>query len=134
MAKIIEIEGVGPATAQQFRKAGITSVEKLLLQGATKKGRHDLEVQTGLDESRILRFVNMADLFRIKGVGSEYAELLEAAGVDTVKELRNRKAENLYLKIQSVNTEKKLVRQTPSLKQVEGFISHAKTLEPVVTH
>lgn len=132
--KIDEIEGVGPALAEKFNAAGIKTVEDLLEKGASKKGRTELEETTGIDGKRILRFVNHADLFRIKGVAGEYAELLEAAGVDTVKELRNRVPQNLYNKMIEVNAEKKLVRKEPSLSQVEGFVAQAKELEPKVTH
>jgi predicted flap endonuclease-1-like 5' DNA nuclease len=89
---------------------------------------------TGIDYSRILKWTNMADLFRIKGVGEEYSELLEAAGVDTVKELRNRNAENLHAKMAEVNAEKKLVRAMPSQGMVEGWVEYAKTLDPVMTY
>ena len=132
--KIDEIEGVGPALAEKFNAAGIKTVEDLLEKGASKKGRTELEEATGIDGKRILRFVNYADLFRIKGVAGEYAELLEAAGVDTVKELRNRVPQNLYNKMMEVNAEKKLVRKEPSLSQVESFVAQAKELEPKVTH
>lgn len=132
--KIDEIEGVGPALAEKFNAAGIKTVEALLEKGSSKKGRTELEEATGIDGKRILRFVNYADLFRIKGVAGEYAELLEAAGVDTVKELRNRVPQNLYNKMMEVNAEKKLVRKEPSLSQVESFVAQAKELEPKVTH
>jgi predicted flap endonuclease-1-like 5' DNA nuclease len=134
MTKIIDIEGIGPAIAQKFQQAGVGSVERLLKVGGDKKGRKELVEQTGLDEDQVLKFVNMADLYRIKGVGSEYAQLLEAAGVDTVKELRNRNAENLYAKMREVNATRKMVRQLPSLTQVQGFIAHAKELTPAVTY
>ena len=102
--------------------------------GATKSGRSSLAKETGISEKEILKWVNHADLFRIAGVGPQFAELLEAAGVDTVKELRNRNAENLYSKIGEVNEEKKLVRRLPSLSQVEEMIELAGTLDPKVTH
>ncbi|HNQ12013.1 MAG TPA: DUF4332 domain-containing protein [Bacteroidia bacterium] len=132
--KISEIEGIGPALSEKFEKADVTTVESLLKKGASKEGRKQLAETTGLDESRILKWVNMADLFRIKGVGQEYAELLEAAGVDTVKELRNRNATNLAAKMTEVNTTKKLVRSLPSEKTVEDWVTHASTLEPMITH
>ena len=92
---IEEIEGIGPATGEKFRGAGVKDTDSLLDQGCTKAGRKSLAEATGLSESQVLKFVNMADLFRIQGVGAEFAELLEAAGVDTVKELATRNAENL---------------------------------------
>ena len=76
----------------------------------------------------------MADLMRISGVGQEYSELLEAAGVDTVKELRNRNAENLAAKMAEVNTSKKLTRTVPSEKTVAGWVEQARTLDPLITH
>jgi len=134
MTKIIDIEGIGPAIAQKFQQAGVGPVERLLKVAGDKKGRKQLVEQTGLAEDQVLKFVNMADLYRIKGVGSEYAQLLEAAGVDTVKELRNRNAENLYAKMREVNATRKMVRQLPSLTQVQAFIDHAKELTPAVTY
>lgn len=119
---------------EKLEKAGISKVEQLLEKGADKKGRAALAGETGIDESKILRWVNMADLFRIKGVAEENSDLLEAAGVDTVKELRNRNAANLHAKMSEVNAEKNLVRSLPSLSAVEGWIEFAKTLEPMVTY
>lgn len=132
--KIDEIEGIGPALAEKFNAIGIKTVEKLLERGATPKGRAELAEQTGIAKEKILKFCNHADLFRIKGVAGEYSELLEASGVDTVKELRNRKPENLHAKMVEVNAEKKLVRQLPTLQKVEGFVAAAKELEPVMTY
>lgn len=132
--KIDTIEGVGPALAEKFAAAGIKTVEALLEKGASKKERTEIAEQTGIDDKRILRFVNHADLMRIKGVAGEYSELLEASGVDTVKELRNRVPQNLYNKMVEVNAEKNLVRQVPSLTQVESFVQQAKDLEPKVSH
>jgi len=135
MAKSISaIEGIGPAYAAKLNSVGIRSVEALLQRACTPKGRKELAEATGIDSKRILEWTNMADLFRIKGISSQYAELLEAAGVDTVKELRNRNAENLYNKMREVNAEKKLVRQTPSLNQVKGFVEQAKQLEPMISY
>ena len=87
-----------------------------------------------IDEGKILDWVNMADLFRIKGIASQFAELLKASGVDTVKELRNRNAENLHAKLEEVNAAKSLTRVVPSLDKIADFIEQAKNLEPVVTH
>jgi len=134
MASITSIEGIGPTYKEKLAGAGIKTTEKLLEAGGTKKGRKELAASTGVDEKKILRWVNMADLFRIKGVGEEYADLLEAAGVDTVKELRNRNAANLHAKMEEVNAEKKLVRQTPGAKAVENWVEFAKTLEPAITY
>ena len=133
--KISEIEGIGPAYAVKLKQAGIKTVNSLLKKGSTKKGRKNIEEATGLDASMILKWVNMADLFRIKGVAGEYAELLEAAGVDTVKELRNRNADNLHAKMAEVNSEgRKLVRLLPALKNVKAWVEEAKQLKPMVTY
>lgn len=134
MATISDIEGIGPKFAEKLNKAGIKTVAGMLKACCDKKGRKAIAAETGLDEKQLLEWANRADLYRIKGVGSEYSDLLEASGVDTVKELRNRNAENLHAKMAEVNAQKKLVRQMPSLSKVEAFIEHAKTLDPVITH
>ncbi len=132
--KITEIESIGPAMASKLEAAGIKTVEGLLKQGASKSGRKQIAEASGISESRILDWVNMGDMMRIKGVGGEFAELLKAAGVDTVKELRTRNAGNLAAKLTEVNAEKKLTRRVPNENMVEGFISLAKDTEPMVTH
>ena len=134
MATISEIEGIGPGNAKKLAKAGIKSVNGLLKACGDKKGRKSASATTGVDESQLLKWANMADLFRIRGVGSEYSELLEKAGIDTVKELRNRNAANLHAKMLEVNAKKKLVRQAPGLKMVEKWVDHAKTLDPMISH
>lgn len=134
MAKISDIEGIGPAYAAKLETAGIKTVEKLLEVAGGKKGRQTLAESTGIDESRILSWVNMADLFRINGVGPQFAELLHAAGVDTIKELRTRNAANLHAKIVEVNAEKNLANAVPALSRIETFIEEAKGMEPAVTH
>ena len=140
MAKIETIEGVGPALAKKFQAAGCRTCERLLADGATKKGRKAIAEATGIDEKRILTFVNSADLMRIKGVGSEYSELLERAGVDTVKELKMRRPDNLTAKMEEINaaaikkTKKSIVRRVPSEKEVTKWVAQAKSLKPMVTH
>lgn len=134
MTKITTIEGIGPAFEEKLKQAGVTSCEQLLEMGATKEGRSKIEQASGIDHSRISRFVNHADLCRIKGVGGEYAELLEASGVDSVPELAQRNAENLAAKMTEVNEAKKLVRALPSAKAVEEWVAQAKSLPRVVTH
>ena len=134
MAKVTDIEGIGPANAEKLAKAGIKTVEGLLKACAAKAGRKAAAESSGIAESSILEWTNMADLFRIKGVSSQFAELLKAAGVDTVKELRNRNAANLHAKMKEVNDAKSLVRQLASPTQVEQFVEFAKTLDPVITH
>ncbi len=131
---ILDIEGIGPAYAAKLATVDITTVEGLLEAGASKSGRKKLAEATDIDEKRILRWVNMADLFRVKGVAEQTSDLLEAAGVDTVKELATRNAANLQKKMEEVNAEKNLVNRVPSLSQVEGFIADAKELEPKVTY
>lgn len=132
--KISEIEGIGPAFSAKLEKAGITTVEGLLEKGGTKAGRKAISSGSGLDEGKILDFVNMADLFRIKGIGSQFAELLKASGVDTVKELRNRNPANLHTKLMEVHTQKKLTRAVPGETQLDDFIEQAKKLAPKVTY
>lgn len=132
--KIEEIEGVGPAYAEKLAAAGIATTDDLLDKCASKAGRTATAESTGLSEKLLLKWANMADLMRISGVGEEYSELLEVAGVDTVKELRNRNAENLAAKMAEVNEEKKLTRTVPSQSQVEKWIEQAKGLDPLITH
>lgn len=132
--KIEEIEGIGPAMAEKLAKADIDTTEKLLKLCCDKKGRSSVSETTGCSESQLLKWANMADLMRISGVGSEFSELLEAAGVDTVKELRNRNAENLAAAMKECNEEKKLTRAVPSPKSVEKWVEQAKSLDPVITH
>lgn len=132
--KITEIEGIGPAMEAKLLEAGITTVEKLLDRGCTKAGRKELAELTGLNESKILVWVNMADLFRIKGIGRQFSELLKASGVDTVKELRTRNADNLHAALVKVQEEKKITKAVPALSQVVDFIEQAKALEPRITY
>ena len=133
--KISEIEGIGPVYAAKLQQAGLKTVDDLLKRGAAAKGRKELADATGIDQKIILKWVNMADLFRVKGIGQEYSELLEKAGVDTVKELRNRKAQNLYAKMAEVNSAgRALVRQLPGQKTVESWIEQAKKIDPKVTY
>lgn len=128
MAKIIDIEGIGPVFTQKLTAIGITTTNKLLKQGATPKGRDDLAQETGISGDLILEWVNLCDLFRIKGVAEEYSDLLEEAGVDTVPELAQRNPENLYAKLVETNKMKKLVRQIPSQRQVADWVAQAKSL------
>ena len=132
--KIIDIEGVGEVYAEKLTAVGIVKVEDLLAKCAGPKGRAELAEATGISDKLILRWTNHADLFRIKGVGPQFSELLEAAGVDTVKEFRHRVPENLQPKLEEVNAEKHLVRRVPSLKEVQKMVAQAKELEPVMTY
>jgi predicted flap endonuclease-1-like 5' DNA nuclease len=135
MSKSIEkIEGIGPKTGEALRNAGVRTVESLLKAGADKKSRAALAEKTGISEARILKCINMADLFRINGVASQYAELLECAGVDTVKELKNRNAENLAAKMEEVNKAKNLVRRPPSTSIVSDWVAQAKKLPGIISY
>lgn len=132
--KIEEIEGIGPVYGEKLRAAGIATTEGLLEKCAGKSGRATLAKETGIDEKLILKWTNHADLFRIPGIASEFSELLEAAGVDTVKEFRNRNAENLHTKMQEINEAKKLVRRMPSLDQLTKMIEEAGKMATVMTY
>jgi len=135
MAKKLEdIEGIGASHGKKLRGAGVTSVEKMLESCCDKKGRKAIAEATGHSESQLLKWANMADLFRINGISSQYAELLERSGVDTVKELKTRRADNLAAKMLEVNDKKKLVRRPPSEKVVAGWIEQAKSLPPKISH
>lgn len=131
---IIDIEGIGPTYAAKLQGIGIRTTKALLDRAKDPKGRKAVAEESGLDTSQILKWANMCDLMRIKGVAEEYSELLEAAGVDTVKELRNRNAGNLAEKMAEVNAAKKLVRLVPSVKSVEKWVAQAKTLAPTMTY
>ncbi|GAB5541748.1 MAG: hypothetical protein SangKO_015080 [Sandaracinaceae bacterium] len=132
MANISEIEGIGPAYAEKLEDAGIRTVEALLEKAAQPEARKRIAADSGVPEKSLLRWVNMADLFRINGVGEEYADLLERAGVDTVVELSRRNAENLHDKMKSINAEESLVRALPSAGTVEKWVAHAKELPRAV--
>jgi predicted flap endonuclease-1-like 5' DNA nuclease len=134
VAKLTYVEGIGEVYAQKLQEAGIATTDALLEQGATPKGRKKIAEKADISGKLILEWVNHVDLFRIKGVGEEYADLLEEAGVDTVPELAQRNPENLYQKMKAVNQEKKLVRQLPSLTQVESWVEQAKSLPRVITY
>jgi predicted flap endonuclease-1-like 5' DNA nuclease len=132
--KIEEIEGIDPVLGEKFRTAGITTTDKLLDSTKTKKQRSDLAASAGISEKEILRFANMADLFRINGVGREFAELLEAAGVDTVPELSQRNAENLTAKMVELNKAEKHAGRTPTVAEVGKWISEAASLPKVLEY
>jgi predicted flap endonuclease-1-like 5' DNA nuclease len=132
--KLSDIEGIGAVYEKKLNKAGIRGTDALLKKGATPKGRAELEAKTGIGHALILEWVNHSDLYRIKGVGSEYSDLLEEAGVDTVVELAKRVAENLYKAMLGTNAKKKLVRRPPSEKMVASWIAQAKKLPRVVQY
>lgn len=134
MATISDIDGIGPVIEEKLKQASIRSINQLLEKCGSKQGRKQIAEKTGIDESTLLKWVNMADLYRVKGIGSEYSQLLERAGVDTVKELRTRVPQNLLDKMIEINKANRLVRRIPPLKKVEEFISNAKSLETKVTY
>jgi predicted flap endonuclease-1-like 5' DNA nuclease len=135
MATLKEIEGIGSAYAAKLNKAGVRGVNGLLKAGGTRKGRQELSKTTGFNAKTILEWVNRADLFRVKGIGSQYSDLLEAAKVDTVVELAKRKPEALLQAFAKANSGKKrFVNQLPSLSQVTAWVKHAKSLKRAVEY
>ena len=132
--KIIDIEGVGDVYAEKLTAAGINKASELLEQAATPNGRKALAEQTGISEKLILRWTNHADLFRISGVGPQFPELLEVAGVDTVKEFRHRVAENLQPKLEEANAERHICGRVPAVSEVQKMIEQAGELEPKVSY
>jgi predicted flap endonuclease-1-like 5' DNA nuclease len=132
MAKLETIEGIGPIYAEKLRAAGVRSVRALLRAGATPEGRKELQERTGIGHEYILDWVNRADVMRVRGVGEEYSDLLEKAGVDTVVELAQRNPDHLYQKIIRVNEEKELVRRPPTRNMVARWVEQAKTMDRAV--
>ncbi|RPI34448.1 MAG: DUF4332 domain-containing protein [Chloroflexota bacterium] len=134
MTKLADIEGIGGVNVDKLKKLGILSLEDLLSAGCSPEGRKSIAGRTGISDKSLLEWVNHADLFRIKGVGQEYADLLEEAGVDTVVELAQRSPANLMVKMAEVQTVKKLVRKLPAQSQVENWIHQARQLPRVITY
>lgn len=134
MAKLETIEGIGPIYAEKLRSVGVRSVAALLSAGATPEGRKQLAEKTGIGDEYILDWVNRADLMRIRGVGEEYSDLLERAGVDTVVELAQRNPDNLYEKLAQVNEREKRVRRLPTRAQVADWVEQAKNLPRIITY
>ena len=134
MARVINVEGIGKTYAEKLKAVGIITTEELLEQCNTKKERADMAEKTGISEKLILEWVNLADLFRVKGVGEQYSDLLEEAGVDTVAELAQRNPANLYAKMVEVNNMKNLVNRVPPLSFVEDWVKQAKALPRVVEY
>ena len=128
------IEGIAKVFGDKLRAAGLNTTGQLLVRGKTPKGRKEVAAATGITETLVLKWTNMADLMRIKGVGEEYSELLEKAGVDTVKELKMRVPANLHKAMTEANEKHKLVRQLPGLKQVESWVAQAKTMPPAMEY
>ena len=134
MANLLTVEGIGPKYAEKLKGAGVASTEALLKAGATPKGRKELAEKADISDALILEWVNHVDLFRIKGVAEEYADLLEEAGVDTVVELAQRNPQNLTQKLAEINTAKNLVNRLPSEKMVEDWVAQAKALPRIITY
>ena len=132
--KVIDVEGIGSQMAVKLNEAGIVNTDQLLAACKTPALRSELASKTGISDKLILRFANMVDLFRITGVGAQYADLLEASGVDTVVELANRNPDNLAAKMEEVNAEKHLVRRTPPAASVKKWVLEAKTLPRVLEY
>ncbi|MDE6248221.1 MAG: DUF4332 domain-containing protein [Paramuribaculum sp.] len=132
--KIVEIEGVGSVYAEKLEAAGVKTTDDLLDKADTKKGREALAEETGISEKLILKWANHADLFRIKGIAGQFAELLEASGVDTVKELRHRVPANLHAKLVEVNEAKNLCNRVPAESEVTKMVEQAKELEPRIKY
>ena len=131
---IIDVEGIGPVYAEQLGAVGVHTTEELLERGAKPRGREDLEATTGIGHALILKWVNRVDLYRIKGVGSEYSDLLEIAGVDSPVELAHRNPANLVETLAEANAARNLVRRLPTLDEVTAWIEESKTLPKVVEH
>ena len=134
MPSIIDIEGIGPAYKKKLKAVGVHTTETLLEAGGTPKGRKELAEKTGIGDALILEWVNLSDLYRVKGVGSEYSDLLEEAGVDTIVELSKRVGKNLFEKMVEVNEKKKLVRKMPTEAQVTDWVAQAKKLPRKVSY
>lgn len=134
MANVIDIEGIGEVYAQKLRDEGIATTDALLEQGATPRGRKELAEKTGISDRLILKWVNRADLFRVKGIGEQYSDLLAAAGVETVLELAQRRGDHLHQKMVETNESKKLVRVLPGPEQVADWVEQAHKLARVVNY
>ncbi len=131
---IEDIEGIGKARAEKLSKMGIKNTKLLLQHGATRAGRRRIAAECGVSTVRLLKWVNMADLMRISGVGEEYSELLEAANCNTIKQLRRRNPDNLAKRMLAINEQKKLVRSPPKPSQVAKWVEQAGKLEPMITY
>lgn len=134
MTKLVSVEGIGETYAAKLEAIGVSTVAHLLEQGAKPSGRKMLAEKTAISSKLILKWINRADLARIKGVSTQYADLLELAGVDTVPELAQRNAENLHTKMVEVNEAKSLVRQLPPLSAVEDWVAQAKLLPRAIEY
>lgn len=134
MTNIIRIQGIGSAYAEKLNSIEINTLEKLLQLGSTKKGRTEIAEMAGISEKLVLEWVNLADLYRVKGIGEKYSDLLEEGGVDTVVELSKRVPENLFAKLAEVNAAKKLVKRNPTLPEIKSWIEQAKQLPRIIQY
>jgi predicted flap endonuclease-1-like 5' DNA nuclease len=134
MGSLIDVEGIGPVYRQKLTDAGISSANELLERGSTPRGRQQVAAETGIGPALLLEWINHVDLFRIKGIYEEYADLLEEAGVDTVPELAQRNPDSLYARMGEVNAQKSLVRRLPSRNQVADWIQQARTLPRKISY
>lgn len=132
--KIVDVEGIGPAYAEKLQAVGVRTTTRLLKEGATAKGRKELAAKSGVSGKLILEWINRADLMRVKGIGAQFSDLLERAGVDSVKELRNRRADKLHAALLKANEPRHYVKRPPTFAEVEKWIKAAKKLPPVVTY
>jgi predicted flap endonuclease-1-like 5' DNA nuclease len=132
--KISDVQGIGPAYAKKLAKAGIRTTESLLKKGASPEGRKEIEGMSGVGKRELLDWVNMADLYRIKGVGGQFSELLMKTGVDTVIELSKRQAKHLYAEMKEINQAKNLVNRMPTMDQVDDWIKQAKKLPRAISY
>lgn len=132
--KIEEIEGIGPAFGAKLAAAGITKTSHLLKMCDCPGGRKQISKTTGISTHQLLKWADMADLMRISGIGKQFGELLKAAGVDTIKELRMRRPDHLAEKLAEVNQKKRLARTTPGEGQLQRWIAAAKQMKPVITY
>jgi predicted flap endonuclease-1-like 5' DNA nuclease len=133
MASISAIRAIGHRDATRLRKAGVRTTDALLQQAATRKGRAEVSAKTNIATADLLSWAQQADLMRIKGIGSEYADLLGGTGVDTIKVLRRRNAANLMAAMNQVNTKRRLVQRLPTVEMIQGWIDTSVDLEPLVS-
>ena len=133
MASISAVRAIGHRDATKLRKSRVRTTDALLQQASTRRGRAEVSERTGIPPAELLRWAHQADVMRINGIGSEYADLLASAGVDTIKSLRRRNATNLMVAMTQVNSKKRLVQRLPTVEMVQGWIDEAKAIDPIVT-
>ena len=132
--KIVDIEGVGNVYAEKLTAANIKNTDELLAKCAKPAGRKELAEATGISPKLIMTWTNHVDLMRINGVGPQFSELLEAAGVDSVKEFKHRVPANLQAKMEEVNAQKHLVQRVPTVTEIEKMVAQAKELPAVIEY